>query len=277
MEPDRALMIGPDNGPRALVLHGLTGSPTELWPLACALARDGWRAELPLWPGHGGAPEDLRRIGAADLLRFGGDLLLSRQPVALVGLSMGALAALALASDRPELRALVLLAPAIRLRGGSRVFQALAGLPRLPVWTRRLVPKGGSGMGEPEHRGPTATSPLARAALDAPPPPIDWPRADRVPLGWAHELRTMRRQARRAARAITTPTLVVQGLADKTAHPASAIAAARWLGGRCTLDFVPGASHQLGLGPQRGVVAERVAAFLREHASGDHENRLLDR
>ena len=47
-------------GPQGvLVLHGFTGNPQSMRPLAEALAQEGYTVELPLWPGHGTAIEDM--------------------------------------------------------------------------------------------------------------------------------------------------------------------------------------------------------------------------
>ncbi len=50
---------GPD---AALVLHGLTGSTHEVWPLAERLHAAGMRVLAPLMAGHGGAPAALRGL-----------------------------------------------------------------------------------------------------------------------------------------------------------------------------------------------------------------------
>ena len=42
-----------------LVLHGFTGNPQSMRPLAQALAAAGFTVELPLLPGHGTSVEDL--------------------------------------------------------------------------------------------------------------------------------------------------------------------------------------------------------------------------
>ena len=46
-----------------LVLHGFTGSPNSIRPLADALADAGYAVELPLLPGHGTTEEDLAEVG----------------------------------------------------------------------------------------------------------------------------------------------------------------------------------------------------------------------
>ena len=47
---------GPDG---VLVLHGFTGSPHSMRPIAEQLANRGYTVELPLLPGHGTAITDL--------------------------------------------------------------------------------------------------------------------------------------------------------------------------------------------------------------------------
>ena len=100
-----------------LVLHGFTGNPQSLRPLAEAVATDGYTVELPLLPGHGTAVEDLLPIrwkdwsGVAEsaytMLAAGCD------EVAVVALSMGGTLACWLAEHHPEIRGLALVNPFI--------------------------------------------------------------------------------------------------------------------------------------------------------------------
>jgi carboxylesterase len=85
-----------------LVLHGFTGSPVSVRPLAELLSKRGFAVELPRLPGHGTRPSDLlptrytdwRAEALAALTR-----LRSRtQQVFVVGLSMGGTLALDLAT-----------------------------------------------------------------------------------------------------------------------------------------------------------------------------------
>ncbi len=107
-----------DGGPDGvLVLHGFTGSPHSLRPVADALADAGYTVELPLWPGHGTAVEDLVPARwsdwtAAAEAAFGG--LAGRcDSVTLVGLSMGGTLACWLAEHHPEVRGMVLVNPLV--------------------------------------------------------------------------------------------------------------------------------------------------------------------
>lgn len=88
-------------GPRAaLLLHGLTGTPEEVRPIAEALHRAGFAVHAPLLAGHGDA-ETLAAEGwpawyASATSHL--DALAQRGPVLVVGFSMGALLALRLAA-----------------------------------------------------------------------------------------------------------------------------------------------------------------------------------
>ncbi|MDE3083327.1 MAG: alpha/beta fold hydrolase [Acidobacteriota bacterium] len=76
-----------------LVLHGFTGSPASMRPLAERLAAEGYSVELPLLPGHGTSVEDMKATTWADwtsaALAAYDELAARSQSVAVVGLSMG--------------------------------------------------------------------------------------------------------------------------------------------------------------------------------------------
>jgi carboxylesterase len=98
----------------ALVLHGFTGTPLSMRPLALAYEKAGFSTELPLLPGHGTSVEDLadRRydewFAAADAA-YG--RLASAGAVVVCGLSMGGTLALDLALHHPDVAGLVLVNP----------------------------------------------------------------------------------------------------------------------------------------------------------------------
>lgn len=87
-----------------VVLHGFTGNPVSVRPLAEALASDGFAVDVPRLPGHGTRWRDLARtryrdwLGAAE--RAADRLAASCEHVVLGGLSMGGTIALDIASRR---------------------------------------------------------------------------------------------------------------------------------------------------------------------------------
>jgi carboxylesterase len=106
----------PGGGPHgALVLHGFTGSPVSMRPLAEVLADAGFAVELPRLPGHGTAVEDMIETGWDDWLTEAERALTALQArvsggrVVVVGLSMGGALTAALAQGHPELAGIVLI------------------------------------------------------------------------------------------------------------------------------------------------------------------------
>jgi len=98
-----------------LVLHGFTGNPQSMRPLAEALAAEGYTVDLPLLPGHGTAVEDMVPTRWSDYAETAeeafGRLAGRGGDVAVVALSMGGTLACWLAEHHPEIRGLVLVNP----------------------------------------------------------------------------------------------------------------------------------------------------------------------
>ena len=99
------------------MLHGFTGNPQSMRPLAEALADAGLTVDLPLLPGHGTDMSELidKRwsdwsAAAADAL----DALEARcESVVVAGLSMGGSLACWLAEQRGEIRGLAVVNPMV--------------------------------------------------------------------------------------------------------------------------------------------------------------------
>ncbi len=107
-----------DGGPHGvLVLHGFTGNPQSMRPLAEALAAAGFTVDLPLLPGHGTAVEDMVPTRWADWSAAAEEAYLALadrcDTVAVAALSMGGGLACALAADHPEIAGLALVNPLI--------------------------------------------------------------------------------------------------------------------------------------------------------------------
>jgi carboxylesterase len=104
----------PGGGPHgAVVLHGFTGSPVSMRPLAEALADAGLAVEMPRLPGHGTAAADLALTTWDDWVAEATRALAAVQArtpdgkVVVVGLSMGGALTLTLAERHPELAGIV--------------------------------------------------------------------------------------------------------------------------------------------------------------------------
>jgi carboxylesterase len=94
-----------------LVLHGFTGNPSSVRPLAEALAADGRTVLLPRLPGHGTTVDDMLTTTWADWSAAAEaayqDLAGRSRTVVVAGLSMGGTLACWLAARHPEIAGLV--------------------------------------------------------------------------------------------------------------------------------------------------------------------------
>ena len=94
-----------------LVLHGFTGNPQSMRPLAEAIANAGYTVELPRLPGHGTTVEDMMTTGWADWSGAADaayrELATRCDRVAVVGLSMGGGLTAFVAEEHPDVTALV--------------------------------------------------------------------------------------------------------------------------------------------------------------------------
>lgn len=99
------------------MLHGFTGNPQSMRPLAEAIAADGYSVELPLLPGHGTAIEDMVPTRWADYVAAVDaaydDLARRSDAVAVVALSMGGTLACRLAEHHSEIVGLAVVNPMI--------------------------------------------------------------------------------------------------------------------------------------------------------------------
>ena len=125
MSAERALAT-PFSARGVLLLHGLTGMPSEMRPVARHLTSLGYTVETPLLPGHGGTHRELLRTTWREWLDGARETLLRLrrhgEPVVVVGLSMGALLAVLLAAEEecaPSIGGIVLLSTTLRYDGSA--------------------------------------------------------------------------------------------------------------------------------------------------------------
>ena len=202
-----------DGRAAVLCLHGLTGTPYEIRPVARVLAERGFRARGPVLPGHDSTPEALARVPHAawldaarsELEKLRGE----HERVFAVGLSMGGLVTLALAEeDRADGIAVI----------GTPLWLRPRPLVALIPWVKHVHRH------LPKREGSDIQCPEARARH---------PGYSKMPLASVHELMRLQRVVRPRLGRITAPILVAHGAYDRTARPSDA----HWIAGEVSSDL----------------------------------------
>lgn len=189
---------GGDGRAAVLCLHGLSGTPYEVRPVAEVLAARGIRARGPALPGHGTSPEQLRRTNHAHWLDAARDevarLRADHERIYLVGLSMGGVTGLRLAAEG-RVDALAVIGAPLGLHP-----RPLLRLLPLVMHVHRYLPK---------REGGDIQDPVAAARH---------PGYDRMPLRSVHELVKMQRGLEGVLHRVSAPILVAHGIHDRTAR-----------------------------------------------------------
>lgn len=183
-------------GPQGVLLvHGFTATVAEVRPLAETLHTAGYTVAGPLLPGHYTHPDDLNRVSWRDwtaaIDNAYTQLAATCQTVIAGGESTGGLLSLYLAAHHPEIAALLLYAPALRLQSSRQ--------DRLRLYLSapfvRWVPK--------------------RALDDNP----FWQGYPVNPLKGIIQLLRLQRQVTPLLGQVRQPLLLVQGRLDQTVAP----------------------------------------------------------
>jgi carboxylesterase len=230
------------NGEAVVAIHGFTGIPGH-WRLAAdILNQQGYTVIAPLLPGHGTSVADLDRHGAADWLRAVVDAALSvrdHRRVHLAGLSLGGLLAV-LAAGPTNAATITAISAPLRFRHKSMYLAPfLHHLRPYTPWPPSSPPS------EPE---------AAQLFLTYP----------GFPTRRAADLLVVARQARRTARRLRRPGLVVQSSADETVDFRSGLKLARLLGPGTQTLWLASSRHNALLDKERHLIH---AALLRRLAS----------
>lgn len=231
-----------ERGPVAcLLLHGFAGSPAEVRPLAEALAARDITVRVPLLPGHGTTPDDLRRTRWPQWVRAAetelADLQARFEQVHVVGFSMGGLLALYLAAHRPVTSVVTLSCPI-----------------KLADWRQILVPLARFFVKDYPAR---ISNPDLAAQLDS---------YDRFPMDAIHSLLRLARQVRKDLPRVTAPLLALQGDQDKwIAAESGEYILANIITSDKTLQRLPGRNHLITLEHGREEVFDAVYSWVQTH------------
>jgi len=113
----------PGSSMGVLILHGFTGNPYSMRPLAERCAQAGYSVELPRLPGHGTSLEDLVARRWPDFVEVAltnfDDLAQRCDKVAVVGLSVGGGLTALIAEERPSVAGCVFINPMLKGPGAE--------------------------------------------------------------------------------------------------------------------------------------------------------------
>jgi carboxylesterase len=247
-----------------LLIHGYSGSPDEMRGMGASLADAGHTVHSPLLAGHGGTPADLFEVRWEDWLASASSgLRLLREccrTVFICGFSLGGLLALHLAAREP-LAGLIVLAPALHLRGGS-LLPATRLLRHVLPW---YYPLAYANFANPAVRAAVLER-APDADLDDPAVVEHIRREAKVPIGSLYELARLQSQAHGDLTRVRVPTLVMQGRNDQTVDPRSAIkVAASIRSHERRLVWFERSGHQLPREAEREAVWSTAQAWVERH------------
>lgn len=261
----------PDPRPAVLLLHGLCANPLEMMPLARALRDAGYAVEAPALDGYGvvppvaGAPAADKPVRRAvppfeqwvEMAAAHFDALAAKHArVAVGGLSMGAVLALALALKRPA-AALMLLSTSLHFDGWNvspwRRLLPLAYVPPLRQWLafRETPPYGIKNERLREWVAQAMNASHVSAA-----------GADRLPAASLYQASRMIRLVRRRLHEIDAPAVVLHASEDDVSGPRSVLELQRRLATTPEVHWFHHSYHMLTLDNERGAVTQAARQFL---------------
>jgi carboxylesterase len=234
------------NSTGVILIHGFTGSPSELRFLGECLAAEGWTVLGVRLAGHGTTPEELAKTSWEDWVKDAEEgvnkLRQTCERVIGVGFSMGGLITLHMSSLGLLDGVITMNAPMILQDWGARLarfykpFFEYVNKPKSHLKEQESVTQGHS----------------ERFTYE------------RVPVACIESVNQAIRQVAKELQGITVPTLLMQSRQDKTVNPVSVVRIQEGLT-RTSPEIITfeKSGHVLPLGPERREVAVRVAGFIR--------------
>ena len=247
--------MSPTASPGCLLVHGFSGTPQEMRFLADRLHTHGYTVDAVRLAGHCTTIEDFGRSTWHDWYRSAlagvEELQQEASRVVVVGQSMGALLALKLAVEYPQVIAgVVLLSPALVL-SNPWVHRIAPALPLLlPLARQRYIRRGARDVADPQAR---AESPSYRE----------------LPLPALHQLLTLQKHTRRVLSQVRQPALIIHSRQDHTCPPSNAAILQRGLGGPVRAVLLEDSFHVISIDVDKERVATEVAAFVESVATAE--------
>jgi carboxylesterase len=227
-----------------ILIHGINGSPEDMEGLNEDLSDQGFVVRNLLLPGHGTSVRDFARHGWTEwklaVERAVDESLARHRRVVVIGHSLGAALALAVASERPRLTGVIALCPPVRLYDplAKAVAAARYVTPYLPAWGEDIRDRAGS-------RRRNAIYPFTSTEA-------------------LHTLMNALPRLRRQLPSVTVPALVITARHDHVVPVRDGREAYTLLGSeRKELVVLRHSFHSVTRDLERHIVSERVSAFCR--------------
>ena len=251
-----------------LLLHGWSGHPGELRPMAEFLAEKGLTVSVPQLAGHGSGPEALVSVSFRQWIASVNSAWLALRrdhPTSFVmGLSMGGALALDLAERRPgEMTGVVSMsAPTFLGRG---LLSAILPVGRHVV--KWYYPLGKVDLSD-EATQTRVTRMLRGMEIDFnDPATVEQVRLEtRLPVASVYQLQVLLRHVRRRLPAVRAPLLVMHGRLDEVVQPRCAEDIQARTGSRDKqLVWLDHSHHMVTLDVDHQEVWDRAWEFVRSH------------
>ncbi|HEY7872640.1 MAG TPA: alpha/beta fold hydrolase [Rudaea sp.] len=261
-------MPGGRNG--VLLIHGLTGTPTEMRFVAKGLNRNGFTVYGMQLAGHCGDEADLLATGRSDWYRSvvaaAEKLRGEVDHLFVAGLSMGALLALKLAADRPDM------VDGLGLYGTTFSYDGwtIPWIGKLSFMLPLVVSLGFGrnrkfhecfpyGIKDERIRQRIAGSMLSGDSAAGGLPGNPWPSlAEFYRLSW---------RVRRMLPNVRTPALVVHAKDDDVASLKNVRTVVRGIGGPVETVLLENSYHMITVDQEREIVIDRTTRFFNEVAA----------
>lgn len=246
-----------------LLLHGLCANPLELAPVAKSLREAGYVVEVPAVSGYGVSASTGRplpvppfEVWLDDATRAFDRLAAQHGRVAVGGLCMGAVLALALAGRRPA-AALVLISTTLHFDGWNiSPWRRLLPLAYLPPLRRRMSFKETAPFGlKNERLRAWVEQAMASSQVSA-------VGAARLSAAALYEATRLIRHVRARLPQLSAPALVLHATEDDVAGPRSVHELQARLGAQPEVQWFHDSYHMLTLDNERAAVARSVRDFL---------------
>jgi len=247
-----------------LLIHGLTGTPTEMRMLGKGLNKAGFTVHGMQLAGHCGDVDDLLATGWRDWyasVQRAADAMLAKVDTLFVGgLSMGALLALKLAADRPEQVAGVgVYGATFRYDGWSVPWTANLSF-LLPLFKRLGIGRGRAFLEQPPYglRDERLREQVSAAMRSG-----DSTMAGLLGNPWHSlaDLYLLSAQVRRQLRDVTSPCLVAHASNDDIASVRNAELVLREVRAPAEFLLLDDSYHMITIDKQRRTLIDRSARF----------------